>query len=1240
MRILSVRLKNLNSLSGEWSLDFTDPAYAAGGIFAITGPTGAGKSTILDAICLALYGRTPRLGKISKGANEIMSRRSGECQAEVCFVSQKGQFRCTWSQHRARKQARGELQMPKHEIADAVSGKILSSSVRGVAEEIEVATGMDFDRFTRSMLLAQGGFAAFLQAAPDERAPVLEQITGTEIYSHISMRVHEFRGNERHLLHTLQAELAGMHLLPEEEEAQLRLQLGQEEEAEKAQAKRLAQGQEAIAWRETIEALEADLRQLGERQLNLQSRVEAFTPQQVQLDHAMRALELSASHASLSALRREQANDSQALTQCEQEAPEKQARVEQILTAHQTATNNLQSAKTAWQEAQPLLQQARALDVQLAASQGPIKAAEEAGLRLAAQLHEAQSAHAENAKQLASQQQQEAQVLSLLEKHAADASLVEQLASLHNRFGLIKEQAGRLAADEKKISQSETALTGLQQAWQEAQTQQEAAQQERDAAEVLVKEKQGAYQTVLAGQDLSFWRKEQERLTSKRELLSAALGEARGIVQAQALQQQLAGQAAALQEKMALVTTAITQADAQQAGLITERDLLETQLSLLQRIEALEELRQHLQDGEPCPLCGAKEHPYALGNIPRADASRERLAALRADLAKLDKELGQLRATEAKLNLHLEQASLKQQEQHDRQVQAQSRLDSLRPQMPPELPWPDGDEKLAYALESALQHCNAELKRSSATLQQAENLWQQLQAQQEALSKAREAALVAEQEAGQRGSRYQQALEQLQQAQQHLAQAREQQQSLLAHLGQELQPYHLPMLQAGQTLTSTMLDSIAAELQKRLQQWKAWQAAKEASTLAIARLAEQGRQQMVQMVQLQEQVTQQQAQLAQLRQEQETLRQKRCEFFTGKGADTEEARLNGTLSMAEKELEAASQGLQESRQAFEHLQMKASELSKALAARQGTLAQDEAAFSRKLQEAGFMDEAAYLTACLPEAERQQLAQQAQELQLEQAELARQQAGQSARLQEEAARQLSPHSLIELREAQELALQEQKRLQQKLGAIRQRLAANEELKSRQQERAEAINAQQRICAEWDLLHDLIGSSDGKKYRNFAQGLTFELMIGHANRQLQQMSERYLLIHDPQQPLALNVIDNYQAGEIRSTKNLSGGESFIVSLALALGLSSMASRKVRVDSLFLDEGFGSLDEDSLDIALETLAGLRQEGKLIGVISHMQALQERIPTRIRVEPLMGGKSRIIGPGCERLQDKSSGK
>lgn len=172
---------------------------------------------------------------------------------------------------------------------------------------------------------------------------------------------------------------------------------------------------------------------------------------------------------------------------------------------------------------------------------------------------------------------------------------------------------------------------------------------------------------------------------------------------------------------------------------------------------------------------------------------------------------------------------------------------------------------------------------------------------------------------------------------------------------------------------------------------------------------------------------------------------------------------------------------------------------------------------------------------------------------------------------------------------------------------------------------------------EQLHKLIGSSDGQKFRNFAQGLTFDFMIRGANEQLQKMSDRYLLIRDDNEPLELNVIDNYQAGEIRSCKNLSGGESFIISLALALGLSSMASnnstKNIQVDSLFLDEGFGTLDDDSLDIALDTLTSLQQEGKLIGVISHVQALKDRILTQIKVEKLSGGVSKISGAGVGRL-------
>ncbi|MFH1082874.1 MAG: SbcC/MukB-like Walker B domain-containing protein, partial [Pseudomonadota bacterium] len=209
----------------------------------------------------------------------------------------------------------------------------------------------------------------------------------------------------------------------------------------------------------------------------------------------------------------------------------------------------------------------------------------------------------------------------------------------------------------------------------------------------------------------------------------------------------------------------------------------------------------------------------------------------------------------------------------------------------------------------------------------------------------------------------------------------------------------------------------------------------------------------------------------------------------------------------------------------------------------------------------------------------------------------------------------------------------KQIRHDIGGIAKSLSENEKLREKQQERIKSIETQKKECARWDDLHQLIGSADGKKFRNFAQGLTFEMMTVHANRQLKKMTDRYLLIRDASQPLELNVIDNYQAGEIRSTKNLSGGESFIVSLALALGLSHMASQNVRVDSLFLDEGFGTLDEDALETALETLAGLQQDGKLIGVISHVTALKERISAQIQVTPETGGRSSLTGPGCRRI-------
>jgi exonuclease SbcC len=161
---------------------------------------------------------------------------------------------------------------------------------------------------------------------------------------------------------------------------------------------------------------------------------------------------------------------------------------------------------------------------------------------------------------------------------------------------------------------------------------------------------------------------------------------------------------------------------------------------------------------------------------------------------------------------------------------------------------------------------------------------------------------------------------------------------------------------------------------------------------------------------------------------------------------------------------------------------------------------------------------------------------------------------------------------------------------------------------------------------------MGSAEEQTSRDFLQALTFEMVIRHANRRLQKMTDRYVLVPVVDHRLSFEVIDNWQRGEPRPVKNLSGGENFVVSLALALGLSQTASPKVRVDSLFLDEDFSTLDEESLDMALFALASLRREGQLIGVISNMSnvgALKERIPAQIEILPQENGRSVIQTPG-----------
>jgi exonuclease SbcC len=350
--------------------------------------------------------------------------------------------------------------------------------------------------------------------------------------------------------------------------------------------------------------------------------------------------------------------------------------------------------------------------------------------------------------------------------------------------------------------------------------------------------------------------------------------------------------------------------------------------------------------------------------------------------------------------------------------------------------------------------------------------------------------------------------------------------------------------------------------------------------------------------------------------------------------DGEEGALRDRAEAARKAKAASEAALGEARALLGRLGAKAGELKRILLHTEGELAGRAQAFAGALSARGFATEADFLAAILPKGERDGLSARGKALEAEGARLSSLEAEKSKALAEERARIPEGAALPGLREELSRIEGLQREGQEEMGAIRQRLADNEARKAGRRGKLRELEAKERAYERYEALNRLIGSSEGDKFRGFAQGLAFDLLVGQANAQLAKMSDRYLLCQDESEPLEFNVVDNHQGGVRRPTKTLSGGESFLVSLALALGLSFLSSENVQVESLFLDEGFGSLDEDALDTAISALAELpRVEGKTIGIISHVGALTDRIAAQIRVTPGSGGRSSLSGPGCRRL-------
>lgn len=1218
MKILAIRLCNLNSLLGSWTIDFSAPEYSAAGLFAITGPTGAGKSTILDALCLALFGRTPRLGPITKGSNEILSRRAGHCSAEVEFETGRGRFRCHWGQHRARHSPAGELQTPRHEIAELDSGRILAERSREVVRQVEEVTGMDYDRFTRSILLAQGGFAAFLEADGDQRAPILEQITGTAIYSRVSSAVHERTSAERRLTEEARAAFSGISLLGEEELAELDERIRTAELAAAVQQEQLERVGGELQRLARITTLRGQLESLAGERERLAARRQAAGGDLARYARGINAQGFAGEAARLGELRHRLAqlnthiarlgNEMDACRKEHQQAAADHGRVEQRCRA---------CAASLAAESEPI-KTARALDLLCREKQSGLNQAEAGLEKNKAELDGLGLQAAELAMQLAGTDQQLGQLAEYLSLHAEDGLLVEELAGIREQLLRLQERETALTRIEASLAERRVELGRIDKETAQLQQAEQAAKADAAASRDQEQGLSARRHALLDGQEPAAVRGALEelgerlrRLEQTGELLTRQ--ERASVLLAQTRQAAL--ELAERRQQTLLLRQNLTEQLRLATALTRTQEELHRQ-SL--RIHSYEEERHRLKDGDPCPLCGALDHPWADSGPPPADAEAE-LVRLQAELARLVGEEQALAGELIGLERDLSHAGETERRIREDMADTERQLAQL-------LPLLDGsaDREAEAVRQLALVRQQAEaLRERLAGVDQVEDELAAARRRVEETGQHLTGLRSRLQAVGLRGEGLVREIGRLELEIEGLRTCIGAERAAL--LGR-LQPLGISQWPVGQN------DALLARLEERLKQWKAQRMRHEELHRQRSALLAEGERLKLLRAALETGRAQQLAERDRLQGEYHGLVQQRKVCFGDRDPDQEELRLGRELSAAQAEEAACRARLVELERRLHGQGEQSSQACGEVDRLAPQVEELEQSLLGRLPAAGLSDLDDLRQALLPPEELAGLARLKEGLD-------RDEAGLAGRASELAAALAGEEEQHRGRPGQEvLAAEEQARrrnfgeLQQRLGADRERLAANERQEERHARHREVLAARERELARWELLHRLIGSADGKKFRLFAQGLTFEILVSHANRQLAKMSDRYILLTDQDLPLALQVIDTYQAGETRSTRNLSGGESFLVSLALALGLSAMASRRVRVDSLFLDEGFGTLDEEALDIALQTLAELNQDGKLIGIISHVALLKERIDVRIQVVPGPGGNSRLIGPGCSR--------
>ena len=1131
MRILTLDFLNVNSLAGHWHIDFTDPAYRTCPLFAITGKTGAGKSSVLDAVCLALYGQTPRVknagDRSAKNRDErqskddhddkcpMMTKGTREIQASVRFEAGGRLFASTWRRYVKRT---GKLSQAQVEFIEFASegdreGRIITTKNTEWVRLVIDVTKMTFETFTRSVLLAQGAFSNFLKASDDDRAQILENITGTAIYTEIGSCVYRRWDKEVKQLDLLRSLLETTAPLATDERSQLEQQLGDTERTTRQAESELNALRTALLWRRQSDEAEKTYSLKDEEARKADELYNRFKPRLALAEKARQAKEPIRLHKDLLSLLSERETLSLSL----------QETVNQLQNIDR---NDVRRKASAQQAAQALEEAVR----ELALFEKPFRAMIEL----------------------------DTEIVALRQTHCHQSNLFRQNTGTHQEALRRLELALKTEQECRSVLESDL------------------LRRDRDSADDMIRLHLGPLQSAVE----SMRQKEREcteyldRLRKDRQDLLLLEAELRNAIDCESKLTQLTRQAqsTALDARRALETATRAQSPEQ---------ALQAVVQLTERMASAKAFIQFKEDRDLF-AAGLADTSERL-----TESNREVSLFLHQTMARFNQRLADLKASEP----GIETVSA---------VGLQEYLDHLH-----------NERRAIIDRNAALGTLQKKLDTADQHARELEHALHQQQADVLSL-KARQERIDTS----------------------------------VAHLQNRLQSAENDYRQAHRDYNNSLKkfpfcsasdspDTIVAFLQERDRQRQSFLQTLETHRENLLQAEKQSAVLTSELRHAEDLLKKSESDLNQTAQSLKALTDERQEHFGSTDPAVEKKRLTACLE-AKRRLDAeAREAVREAQVEKNSLRIREEETRQRLSHLEGKVTSLRLALQHRMTALGFASLDDLLNSELSDDTVRSIERTAEQLRTDVATLQGQRTQAWNMLQTLKARPLTEDNVETLSRrvtASEQYFLEQTRL---TATLRASLEQDDKKRRENAKQLRAIEAQQTVCGRWDRLRQLIGSADGKTFRTAAQKITFRILLNYANDAMNTMTKRYWLYASGNGGLSIDVIDNDMGGQRRTSKNLSGGESFLVSLALALGLSRMGGSNLRVDTLFLDEGFGTLDESTLNQALYALENLQaSSGKLIGIISHVNSIKERIATHIHVSQRAGsGISTLSGPGVARL-------